>query len=855
MPTKTPKHQNNWGLRSIVGGCVLVVLVIALYFLPSLFLRGYLEGFLTDYGMEAKGLEEVHFNVFNLGLETGPLTIVRQGNDVVDLDGLTLFLRLGPLTQQHIDVTGARLEGLEVAVIRDTNGKITLRDLPDLGSDNLDKEPLAWILGLTSLELVNATINLDFEQVQGPLVIRNLRVENLKTWTPETPGSLDVDATFAGGTIDGSMRVRPFTEVLDVAYDLEVEGLPLEAFDVGVTTSGILSVELDGDVQISEHVMVNVSGDVSLTQGTFDQGGQSVAFKEVNLELERASISTLVGRVHDAATSSDQVNISAAGTVDAKDITWSDGAQTAAGDTLELGITALNIVTSDGLFSYTLTAALEGQSLVIGSGETTLASIEDISTPSIIADQEGSILIEHLDLANLTALQAPQRGIALDQVTMGPIALDEKGDLSLGDIAFSGLEAALHLTDDGLVELALLPPSAEEDTDTGPLPAISLNSVSLIDEGLIAFSDETLATPQTFQLRIDQFEAGALDMAVPTNPTPVTLKASLQERTTLDLAGSTRPLAEFGPDFEITGTLKSLPLPVVSDYAANTIGVHLRAGRLDMDFSANAEAGQLEAQTDWLIQRIEIEELDDFDKGKLSEQADVPVDLAVDLLQDKDGNITLNIPISGALTDPNFDVSSAASKAIGNAISGAVVSTLKVLFPIVLLADIAKKDGGLKFEPVSFAALADTPEAASSTYLTSVGELMTQRPKMSLLLCGVAAHADLAALRMPAHHTALAQAREAAEPHLPVAVGLVGETDAPLHSTVIALRALEADDPMAAPATKEENALLEALADRRQQWARGALSNEFDIDDDRLFACRSKVVLEATGPPRVEISL
>jgi len=56
------------------------VLGVALYFLPSFFLRNYVQDFLAEYGMEAQGLQELHFNVFNLGLKTGSLTIVRQGH-------------------------------------------------------------------------------------------------------------------------------------------------------------------------------------------------------------------------------------------------------------------------------------------------------------------------------------------------------------------------------------------------------------------------------------------------------------------------------------------------------------------------------------------------------------------------------------------------------------------------------------------------------------------------------------------------------------------------------------------------------------------------------------------------------
>jgi len=148
----------------------------------------------------------------------------------------------------------------------------------------------------------------------------------------------------------------------------------------------------------------------------------------------------------------------------------------------------------------------------------------------------------------------------------------------------------------------------------------------------------------------------------------VSLDAAYGENTTLQLAGTVRPFAPGGAAFDVSGQLDRLALPDISAYAADAMGVNLKSGRLKMDFSGNAANGRLDAETDWLIQRIELEELDEFAKNSLAEQVDLPVDTAINLLQDKDGNIELNIPISGQLDAPNFGISGVVSKAIGNAI-------------------------------------------------------------------------------------------------------------------------------------------------------------------------------------------
>lgn len=791
-------------LTAYVGGGAL--LVIVLYFVPSLFLRSYVEGYLSENGMAAEGLDEVDFNVFNLGLETGPLTILRQGNVIADLDGLTLFLDLAPLVRQRIDVTGARLEGLNLTVEQDDEGAIGVKDLPDFGSADEGSEPLAWLFGLTSLELANATINLELEQISGPLVIENFIIRNLKTWTPETPGSLELKARFYDGSIAGLLRVRPFTDVLDLDFDLEVENFPLERANLGVPIAGKAAVALNGDIAAGDHIQVRAKGRLGLIDGTYELKGKTASVAQVDVEIY--------------------------------DLLFRQESET---------------------LRYSGLAKLDASDAAFRNGDVVIASLDELNLESVQASPEGDVSIARAELTGIKALSPEgERGIHIDGISMTPVTMASGGALSLGDIRIGRLSTHLTLTENGIAELALLDDAEGQLVDekegaeeAGPAFAANITGLSLDAPGRLIFTDQTLAEPRSFELTITSLDVGGIDGDNPEAPTEISLATELGEYTTLDLAGWIKPLVAKGPDFDLKGSLAKLEMPLISDYAASSVGMHLRAGRLDMEFEGVATGGALDANTDWLIQRIELEELDEFDKAKLSEQTNVPIEKAVDLLQNKDGNIKLKIPIVGSLDDPEFDLSGTISKAIGKAVQGALVATLKIAFPIALLADIGGKDGELAFEPVAFGAGSAALDDGPAVYVSSIADLLNARPNLTLLVCGVAGKTDLATLRMPAHGQALADAQAAAAPFLAVPQDGSGiETP-----EVAALRSLEAVDPMAAALSELENETLLALAQDRQDSVRGTLVDEHGVENDRIFDCRSRVSVEDDAPPSVDVRL
>jgi len=198
----------------------------------------------------------------------------------------------------------------------------------------------------------------------------------------------------------------------------------------------------------------------------------------------------------------------------------------------------------------------------------------------------------------------------------------------------------------------------------------------------------------------------------------------------------------------------------------------------------------------------------------------VPLETAVGLLQDDDGRILLKLPVSGTLSKPDVDISSAVDKAIGGA--------LKKTFPPAMVASLLSgvaKGTGPAFEPIEFMPGSAELSEAGKSYADAVAEFLAERPKLSLRVCGRSTAPDMKRLMADT---------ESAEG----SKGEAGQSEA---------------KPVLDSAQAEQ--VLVELAVERKQAVRRYLIQEKGADVKRVHECRSTFEAADQGSPRVEISL
>ena len=202
----------------------------------------------------------------------------------------------------------------------------------------------------------------------------------------------------------------------------------------------------------------------------------------------------------------------------------------------------------------------------------------------------------------------------------------------------------------------------------------------------------------------------------------VELRGLVEGSAPIDITGRINPLAE-ALFLDIKASARGIELAPLSPYSGKYVGYGIEKGKLSVNIAYKIENDQLTAQNNVILDQLTFgNKVDSPDAIK------APVLLAVSLLQDRNGVIDINLPISGSLSDPQFSIGGIVVKVIVNLIVKAVTS------PFALLGSLFGSDADLDhvaFEP-GRATLSDTARSK----LDTLGKALTDRPALKLEVTG-----------------------------------------------------------------------------------------------------------------------
>ena len=169
----------------------------------------------------------------------------------------------------------------------------------------------------------------------------------------------------------------------------------------------------------------------------------------------------------------------------------------------------------------------------------------------------------------------------------------------------------------------------------------------------------------------------------------------------------------------------SMPLPLVTPYMAEFAGRKIEKGNMTLGLKYDIKDKKLNASNNLLIEKLVLgEEVENPDAVSL------PLGLAIALLEDSDGNITLDVPITGDLENPEFSVSALVFDAFVNVLTKIISS------PFNAIASLMGSDEDMS--QISFTAgefqLADTQHAKLDSLVTA----LSSRPMLKLEIKGTA---------------------------------------------------------------------------------------------------------------------
>ncbi|MEN8686146.1 MAG: DUF748 domain-containing protein [Desulfuromonadales bacterium] len=284
---------------------------------------------------------------------------------------------------------------------------------------------------------------------------------------------------------------------------------------------------------------------------------------------------------------------------------------------------------------------------------------------------EDLIKWDSLQIAKIKGQTAPME-LAIESITLSDyfakVLIDEEARLNLVE-AFS---AAAPAIEDETAESTLPATTQTERVAAGDnRPAIRIEAVTL-QGGQIDFTDRHL--PKTFyaDMRAVGGRISGLD-SDPATRAEVDLRGRLRGQSPLTISGSVNPLAE-KLFLDLKLSFLDIDLSPMSPYSANYVGYLIEKGKLNLALEYKIEDNRLQANNEVFLDQFT------FGQPVDSEEATgLPVKLAVALLKDRNGEIRLDIPVSGDLEDPQFSITGVVWTIIKNLLVKAATSPFALL--------------------------------------------------------------------------------------------------------------------------------------------------------------------------------
>jgi hypothetical protein len=244
-----------------------------------------------------------------------------------------------------------------------------------------------------------------------------------------------------------------------------------------------------------------------------------------------------------------------------------------------------------------------------------------------------------------------------------------------------------------------------------------------IENSLLDFADYSLALP--FGTRIHSLK-GAFN-GITTQPGAL---AELEVDGQVDEFGLARAVGQidlFNPTgfMDIKTVFRNVEMINLTPYSATFAGRKIASGKLSLDLEYKIKARQLLGENQIIMDKLVLGE-----RVESPTAMNLPLDLAIAILQDSDGKIDLGLPVSGSLDDPQFSYGRIIWKAIGNILTKIVTAPFRALGALF-------GGGGEKLEKLAFEAGEDTLTPPEKEKFKQIAQILNKRPGLALSIHGV----------------------------------------------------------------------------------------------------------------------
>ncbi|MEW6204571.1 MAG: DUF748 domain-containing protein [Pseudomonadota bacterium] len=319
--------------------------------------------------------------------------------------------------------------------------------------------------------------------------------------------------------------------------------------------------------------------------------------------------------------------------------------------------------------------------------------------------------------------------------------------LNIQRLTLEGLDTALLIAKDKSTNISRIlvnkeePKTAAEQTpettktadNTPPAFAVNIDRFNIANSEL-DFADESLFIP--FGTRIHSLEGVVNGLSnKPGTRGELALKGAVDEFGEADAQGTIN-LLDPTNYMDIAVKFSNVEMRNLTPYSGTFANRKIESGKLSLNLVYNIENQQLNSSNQVIVDKLKLGERVQSPQGR-----DLPLELAIAILEDSNGRIDLGLPITGDLNDPQFSYGAIVWKAIGNVLTKIVTAPFRALGALFGGGDADE------LGKIEFTAGANTLSPSQREGLKKLGEALTTRPNLALTVQGTWAPADKTAIQ------------------------------------------------------------------------------------------------------------
>jgi outer membrane protein OmpA-like peptidoglycan-associated protein len=255
---------------------------------------------------------------------------------------------------------------------------------------------------------------------------------------------------------------------------------------------------------------------------------------------------------------------------------------------------------------------------------------------------------------------------------------------------------------------------------TRPSFSVDVGAIKLT-QGSAYFADNSL-TPN-FASGIESLEGQIQSLSSKAGTKAlVDIKGKIDQYAPITLKGEINPLLDT-PYLDLNLAFSNVELTSVSPYAGTYAGYYIDKGQLSSTLNYRLENNKLNGDNHLIFNQLTLGK-----KSNSAQATNLPLKLAIALLQDRHGVIDLGLHVSGDLNNPNFNLGGIVITALGNLINKAVTA------PFSFLAGLIGSDE--QFDQITFNNGMAKLNPDQERVLKQLAEALKDRPQLTISVSG-----------------------------------------------------------------------------------------------------------------------